>query len=187
MESSAGDAISVSRKRQSLPKPLQIAIFRRDKWLCYWCKRPVIFSPTFKLLQLDLRAAGFSNVAYYHPHGTRRDAPLLDELGAAIDHVRPFSNGGACSEENFRTACWKCNTRKSDAPLEIWENRAKRTPIKGKYGEPQTWDGLTTLFVVLAERNPDLLTTTERDWLRALRAPHSQLGRCSLGESSEYA
>ncbi len=174
MESSGRDARSESRKRRSLPKALQLAIFRRDKWLCYWCKRPVIFSPTFKLLQLDVRASGYPNVAYYHPHGTRRDAPLLDELGAAIDHVQALSNGGACSEDNFRTACWKCNTRKSDAPLETWEQREKRSPIRGKYGEPEEWDGLTALFVILAERNPALLTTAERDWLRALRAPHSQ-------------
>lgn len=175
MESSATNARSVPRKRRPLPKALQIAIFRRDKWLCYWCRRPVIFSPAFKLLQVDLTASGFPDVAYYHPHGTRRDAPLLDELGAAIDHLRAFSTGGACSEENFRTACWKCNTRKGDAPLEAWEQREKRSPVKGKYGEPETWDGLTTLFIALAERNPGLLTTTERDWLRALRAPHSQL------------
>jgi hypothetical protein len=35
-------------------------------------------------------------------------------------------------------------------------------PIKGKYGEPQHWDGLSALFVVLG------LTVSERDWLRVL-------------------
>ncbi len=97
------------KKRKFLPKVLQLSVFRRDNWLCYWCKRPVIFSPAFKLLESELKGAGFANLAYYHPHGTRRDAPLLDELGAAIDHIQAFSTGGACSQENFRTACWKCN------------------------------------------------------------------------------
>ena len=109
----------VRRKRKSLAKSLQLSIFRRDDWLCFWCKRPVIFSPTFKLLESELKRAGFATLAYYHPHGTRRDAPLLDELGAAIDHVQAFSTGDACSEENFRTSCWKCNVRKSAAPLEL--------------------------------------------------------------------
>lgn len=175
MSSLVTGAISGSRKRRSLPKTLQLAIFRRDKWLCSWCKRPVVFSPTFKLLQTKVRASGFLSVAYYHPHGTRRDAPLLDELGAAIDHVQAFSSGGACSKENFCTACWKCNTRKGDAPLEAWEQRYKRSPIKGKYGEPEEWDGLTALFVVLAEGDTASLTTTEKHWLRALKAPHSKL------------
>ena len=110
-----------------------------------------------------------ANLAYYHPHGTRRDAPLLDELGAAIDHIQAFSTGGACSQENFRTACWKCNVRKSDAPLTTWEQRGKRSPVKGKYGEPKDWDGLAALFILLAERDRSRLTASERDWLRALR------------------
>lgn len=93
-------------------------------------------------------------------------------LALPLTIVQAFSTGGACSEENFRTACWKCNTRKNDAPLEAWEQRDKRLAIKGKYGEPEQWDGLTALFVVLAEWNPALLTTTERDWLRALKASH---------------
>ena len=173
MESTNHDRI-VIRKRKSLSKALQLEIYRRDKWLCYWCKRPVIFSPAFKLLQLDLQAAGFDHVAYYHPNGTRRHAPLLDELGAAIDHVQAFSIGGACSEENFRTSCWKCNLRKSDAALDKWEQRDKRSPVKGKYGEPEHWDGLTSLFMLVAERNPSLLTATERDWLKALTAVHSR-------------
>ncbi|MBV9265053.1 MAG: HNH endonuclease [Acidobacteriaceae bacterium] len=166
------------RKRRPLPKTLQLNVYRRDNWLCYWCKRAVIFSPAFKLLQLDLQSSGFDKVAYYHPHGTRRDAPLLDELGAAIDHVHAFSSGGACSEENFRTSCWKCNVRKNDAAVQKWEQREKRSPIKGKYGEPTHWDGLTSLFILIAERNPSLLTDTERDWLSALKA----MRPCSLAD-----
>jgi hypothetical protein len=30
------------------------------------------------------------------------------------------------------------------------------------------WDGFSTLFVVLARRNLDALTTTEKGWLKAL-------------------
>ena len=89
---------------------------------------------------------------------------------AAVDHVNAFSTGGACSQESFRTACWKCNVRRSDASLAKWEQREKRSPVKGKYGEPEHWDGLAALFVFSAERNPTRLTASDKDWLKAMRA-----------------
>ncbi len=156
-------------KRKKLTKALQVAIFRRDAWLCCWCKRPVIFSPALKLLELEVKNSGVgARLAYYHAHGTREGSPLLDELGAAIDHVEAFSLGGACSEENLRTSCWKCNVRKSSAALDHWDKREKRSPVKSKYGEPQAWDGLTSVFIMLAKRNPAQLTAGEREWLKAL-------------------
>ena len=161
----------VTRKRGALPKALQVAIFRRDQWLCRWCKRPVIFAPVMKYLERELRRSGQSGaIAYYHAHWTRADAPLLDELGAVIDHVDAFARGGPASVENLITACNRCNGRKSAAPLEKWNQRPLRKPVTGKYGEPQHWDGLSMLFVVLAQRNPQDLTSGEREWLKELIA-----------------
>jgi hypothetical protein len=37
--------------------------------------------------------------------------------------------------------------------LDEWGKRVIRNPIKGKYGEPQHWDGLSALFIVLAHRD----------------------------------
>src|SRR4051794_12731161 len=97
------------RKREPLTKAQQVSIFRRDQWLCCWYKRPVIFPPVMKFLELELRAAGqVQPLAYYHAHWTRDGSPLLDELGAVIDHVEDFSAGGPCSIENLWTACTKC-------------------------------------------------------------------------------
>lgn len=122
-----------------------------------------------KLLAFEVDTAGqLFRPALYHAHGTRRDAPLLDELGAAIDHVKPFSAGGACSGENLRTACWTCNGRKSSSAIEIWEKRERRTPVRGKYGEPQAWDGLTSMFLILADRYPVALSSEDRQWVKAL-------------------
>lgn len=158
-------------KRAVLPKALQLTIFRRDGWLCRWCAKPVIFGPTMKLLQAELRATGMdAPLALYHPHWTRATAPLLDELGAVLDHVEAFSGGGKCAEDNLVTACAKCNGRKSAAPLENWNQRVIRRPIKGKYGEPQFWDGLSSVFVMLAGRHAGKLTAGERDWLKAMKA-----------------
>ncbi len=158
-------------KRKPPSKELQLKIFRRDGWLCCWCKRPVIFPPVMKYLELELKNSGNrERLAYYHPHWTRRTAPLLDELGAVIDHVEAFSTGGSCTEENFCTACCKCNVRKSAASLDRWSQRDRRKPVKGKYGEPQFWDGFSHLFVLLANRNKLFLNVSDRAWLKVLSA-----------------
>ncbi len=158
-------------RRVALPKSVQLSMFRRDSWLCRWCSKPVIFGPAMKLLEVELRTSGMDGaLAYYHPHWTRATAPLLDELGAVLDHVEAFSAGGECVENNLVTACAKCNGRKSAAPLEDWNKRLIRKPIKGKYGEPQVWDGLSSVFVMLAGRHPSKLTTGEREWLKAMKA-----------------
>ena len=52
--------------------------------------------------------------------------------------------------------------------LDRWGERQMEKPGKGKYGEPQHWDGLSSLFLMLAERDPPALTASERGWLRAL-------------------
>jgi hypothetical protein len=162
---------TATRRRRRLSKDEQLSVFRRDGWLCCWCKKPVIFGPTMRLLEMEVRNAGYSApLAHYHGHWTRHGAPLLDELGGVLDHVEAFVAGGPCNPDNLATSCAKCNGRKGAETLEKWNGHPKRKPIKGKYGEPQNWDGLTVLFVVLAERNLANLTTTERDWLRAIKS-----------------
>lgn len=43
-------------------------------------------------------------------------------------------------------------------------------PVKGKYGEPQHWDGLSGVFLMLAQRDPVGLTASEKGWLKALNS-----------------
>jgi hypothetical protein len=155
--------------RPQLTKSQLVDIFRRDGWLCVWCKRPVIFAPAMKYLLRELRSSGVDGeLAYHHAHWTRANAPLLDLLGAVVDHVEAFSAGGGSEIDNLATACNKCNGRKSAAPMGKWNGRPIDKPIKGKYGEPQDWDGLSKLFVVLANRAPTGLTASEKSWLKAL-------------------
>jgi hypothetical protein len=171
-------------KRQSLAKQEQIQIFRRDGWLCCWCKKPVIFAPALRLLDREVRKSGFIGpLAYYHAHGTRGGAPLLDELWAVLDHAEAFSTGGSNDPENLLTACNKCNGRKSNARLAIWKERPQRKPIKGKYGEPQHWDGLSTVFVVLARRDPVELSASEKAWLKALTGSGSDASEPIISRS----
>ncbi len=160
-----------SFKRISLSKAKQITIFRRDRWLCRWCAKPVIFAPVMHLLEREVRKSGFDGpLAYYHAHGTRDGAPLLDELWAVLDHADPLSAGGPTDEKNLLTACNKCNGRKNNTPRNVYEARPKRKPIKGKYGAPLHWDGLSILFTVLAQRDASELSASERQWLKALIA-----------------
>jgi hypothetical protein len=65
----------------------------------------VIFAPVMRLLEDEVRKAGRSEpLSYYHAHWTRDGAPLLDELGAVIDHVEAHSTGGATIESNLATS-----------------------------------------------------------------------------------
>jgi 5-methylcytosine-specific restriction endonuclease McrA len=151
------------------PKPTQVAVFRRDAWLCRWCNRPVIFPPAMKYLVVELQASGNATpLAYYHPNWTRAHAPLLDELGAVVDHVEAFSGGGPTEIANLATACNKCNARKSAATLADWARRPRHKPVRGRYGEPQQWDGLSSFFVLLAGRHGNAQNATDKAWLRAL-------------------
>jgi 5-methylcytosine-specific restriction endonuclease McrA len=109
-------------------------------------------------------------LAYHDRNWSRDGAPLLDHLGAVLDHVEALSTGGAHHESNFATSCNKCNARKNKASVDEFKRAVPSRPVKGKRGEPIHWDGFSTLFVLLAENHADL-TRTERQWLAALRGP----------------
>jgi 5-methylcytosine-specific restriction endonuclease McrA len=158
-----------NRKRGPISKEVQVEVFRRDGWLCRWCRKPVIFAPVMKFIERELKQSGYTgNLAYFQAHWSRRDAPLLDELGAVIDHVEAFSAGGSSERENLVTACNKCNAQKSSAASSKWDEKRPRKFVKGKYGEPIYWDGLSNLFVMLARKSATKLSSSDREWLKAL-------------------
>lgn len=158
-------------RRPQIPKDLQLKVFQRDNWICIWCGRPMIFAPAMKYLERFLRRNGFAGpIAYHDAHWTRRNAPLLDHMGAVIDHVVAHSRGGANAVENFATACNKCNASKNNAAHDEFSKRSPRRTVKGKYGEPENWDGLSTLFMVLADRERETASASELDWLKHMRA-----------------
>jgi len=106
--------------------------------------------------------------------------PLLDELWGVIDHVEAFSSSGSSCEKNLATACNKCNGRKSASPTTEFAKKPKHKPVKGKYGEPQYWEGLSSVFIVLAQRDPTALTATEKGWLKALTKNAEPLASAEL-------
>jgi 5-methylcytosine-specific restriction endonuclease McrA len=157
-------------RRAAISKDLAIQVFRRDRWLCHWCGRPLIFGPALRYLAQFAKNSGINEtLAYYHPHWTRRDAPLLDYMGAVLDHIQAHSDGGKSDEHNLVAACNKCNALKSNAKVQVFQASQHRHTVKGKYGEPEHWEGLSTLFVILIEQNPKFASPSERGWRDALR------------------
>src|SRR5712692_4088903 len=101
--------------RQKPSYELQVRVFRRDGWLCHWCRRPVLFPPALKYPERFTEGtAPPEHLAYYHLNNRRDRAPLLDELAAVIDHIQPHATGGGDTKENLVTACNRCNMRKND-------------------------------------------------------------------------
>jgi hypothetical protein len=129
-----------------------------------------------RMLERLVRLSGYDGRLAYHDPRWRRDrAPLLDHLGAVVDHREAFARGGAHDVSNFVTACNKCNARKNTAPIDAFTSRSPLGPVKGKYGEPTAWDGMSTVFVVLAKNNAADLSDREREWLSALEGDHEQV------------
>ena len=122
----------------------------------------MIFSPALKLMERFVRENGFSApLDYYHPNWPRGKAPLLDHLGVEIDHVQAHRGGVSDEESN----------------LVEFTRRSPRRLIKGKYGEPEHWDGLSTMFVIPLERFPNVASAADRNWLKYLKLPASGSGR----------
>ena len=157
-------------KRKPISRKVQVFVYRRDKWLCHWCKRPVVFPPAMKYLQELLAKSGYGDLAYWRYAYDRHGAPLLDELAAAIDHIKAVTLGGTDDVENLTTACNKCNTRKNNCDAKKWETEHPFRRINGKFGEPQAWDGFSSLFLFLAKTNASSLKRSEIEWLKALQA-----------------
>jgi HNH endonuclease len=151
----------------SISKEVRVQVFKRDGWVCQWCERPVIFAPAMRCLEGLVRQRGFSGpLAYHHSNWSAHHAPLLDQLGAEIDHVKA---GGGDDPNNLATSCHKCNTRKSNADKEDFAKKWPVIPVKRKYGKPVDWDGFSALFAVLVEQSPKPATQEERGWLKALK------------------
>jgi len=158
----------MATSRPSVPRSVQVDVYYRERWLCHLCRRPVVFPLTFKLLS-ELVESELPDVpvALFNQNWRRDKAPLLDELGACVDHVEAYATGGAHNVSNFATACGRCNARKSARTKDEYLEAASPWKVKGQHGEPEDWDGMASLFVVLARRSKRPLTVAERDWLRA--------------------
>ncbi|MGE3495035.1 MAG: HNH endonuclease signature motif containing protein [Gemmatimonadales bacterium] len=124
-----------------------------------------------KLLQESVAASAAGPLpAYYDPQWRRDLAPLLDELACSIDHIEAFSAGGEDDPGNFAAICARCNARKSARPKDAFLEDARPWRVRSKHGEPERWDGMTSVFVSLASTTGRKLTPHESAWLKALQS-----------------
>lgn len=139
--------------------------------MCYHCRRPTVFHLALKLLG-ERVAESLPGVplAYWDERWRRDRSPLLDQLAASIDHIEAFSAGGAHAEANFATICVKCNVRKGTRSRQQHAVLDAPRVVKGQYGEPTAWDGLSSTFVMLARESRRPLTAAEKGWLKALES-----------------
>ena len=132
-------------KRKNIPKKVQLNIWRRDCWGCRYCGEPVFFSPSLKIFH-ELSP----NCGYYHPNGKNGEMlPLFQWKWASIDHILPFSKGGIDSEDNYVTACWKCNLSLNDSSSEQGKPKPKEV---SKHLKKIGWDGFSSLYPKLSKR-----------------------------------
>jgi 5-methylcytosine-specific restriction endonuclease McrA len=166
-----GESDLAKSSRKSIPIPVQVEVLYRDQWLCTMCRRPVVFPLAMKLLEESTaRALPGVVLAYWNPQWRRDAAPLLDELAACIDHVVAYSKSGEHTAVNFATACARCNQRKSARDRDAFLAEMQPWEVKGKHGEPTSWDGFAAVFISLARQLPRELTATERAWLKAFES-----------------
>ena len=124
--------------RKPISKSIQATVFLRDNWCCRYCGVEVFFSPALKVLA-DLSPGH----GYYHRNGKKdKMSSLLLNRCAAVDHINPVSSGGTNEIDNLISACWECNTRKSNSDPAKWINRI--IPLED-LNLANNWDGFLSL------------------------------------------
>jgi hypothetical protein len=96
---------------------------------------------------------------YYHSNGKSDSMlSLFQWKWASVDHVIPFSKNGRDVEENYVTACWRCNldlNDKSEEGGKPFPNEVDNDNAKLK------WDGLSSVYVKLNKKKDE--------WVRLLK------------------
>ena len=125
------------------PASLSAAILRRDNYHCRYCGLPVISRAIFVVFALVVGPDAFT---FGRTNLTRHGAALIS--WAQIDHVVPYTRGGATDMSNLVTACCACNFGKSNyelAQIGVSDPRSRKP-------SGSDWDGLVSLLPALLAR-----------------------------------
>ena len=102
----------------------------------------------------------------YQSHWKMTDTHMAYwELIPTLDHVYPIAKGGVDDERNWVTTSMKNNSIKSNYTIDEihWRLYPK--------GNITDWDGLTSVFFMLVEKDKELLKDTYiRNWYRVSKA-----------------
>lgn len=150
------------RHVRAVPPSRQVAVFKRDHFVCRYCGRRAVFVPTLRLLSMT-----FPDVLPYHPHGLMTAAHLSYWRDiASCDHLVPLARLGGSQADNLITACYLCNSVKQNWLIE--ELRWELRPIPNA----TDWDGLSVIYPDLLKRALAQCADASKPyfgiWLRAL-------------------
>lgn len=87
------------RARPGISNAVRLGVYERDGWRCVYCQRQ--FEPTSKGAPEDQVAA----------------------IWLELDHINPYSRGGADEPANLRAACSTCNRRRGVDDLDLWADK----------------------------------------------------------------
>jgi hypothetical protein len=165
------------RTSRSIPKHVEVGIYLRDRFLCRYCGKRVIFGPLLRLVS-DLQPDLFP----WHRNWMRgRTHPLYWTHRASCDHVRPVARGGSSDPSNLVTACYMCQDMKSHWTLEELKPLGWR--LRPCPTEVSDWDGLSGLYKSLwstaSQPQQDL---NHQSWVRALEQASSAMPWLSTKE-----
>jgi hypothetical protein len=143
--------------RTPIPVDDMVTVFRHDRFTCRYCGSAVV--PTAVLRATSLL---WPERIPYNPNW-RADVthPIYPARSATVDHLVPHAQGGRDEIPNFVTACWPCNTQKSDLNIERLGWKVLDVPETG-------WDGLVIWSAVEETAIAADIRFHER-WLTAFR------------------
>lgn len=125
-------------------------VFVSDGFACRHCGRRVYLGPAIKLL--DAESPGLE---LWDQHGSKEP---LRQLWATVDHEKSLKRGGTDCLANLVTSCVKCNSSRGHAA----SPPPPRPRVPG-------WNGYAECFLSLAPKYAGLLSTSDKNWITALR------------------
>jgi hypothetical protein len=144
------------RPRVTVSPKLKAEAFLRDGWRCHYCGRRVVVAGVIELIGLLCPDEFPFPPGHHMPKG--RTHPAAERVYPNVDHVKATAIGGdALDLSNLVTACTPCNETKGDRLG--WE----RVELLR-----DEWDGLAGLYRGLFTLANARMTSTHRDWMRAL-------------------
>ena len=117
------------------------AVINRDGFFCRFCRVPVIYQPSWKVLEDHYPEETKKLFSRNHERHYGQQALDLD-----FDHIVPRSLGGQNTEENLVVSCAPCNCGRGNWTLSevgIIDPRGEEIDVEKGY---ENWDGLTRLI-----------------------------------------
>jgi hypothetical protein len=133
----------------------------RDGFVCFYCGQRLVFPATLRVIS-GLLKKEFP----FHPNWKTSDCHrAYPELSPTVDHRDPVTRDGLDVVENFVTACWRCNSTKSNWTLKELGRSNKPN------SDSKKWDGLTNWFLEFVESRQGFLKANPqlKSWHRAAK------------------